>query len=138
VLDKPIHRTAVEGQLLGLVCVVLITGHLLPRSAQPCRLCPVGIARQQLWSQTVDRGGVRFGREWLAIDVGGAGIGSEIVVEGHVLVKDDHQMMDRCSGRRFRARGRGLVRTGVDKTEDRDRNHGDETLHSHAAEAYRL
>jgi hypothetical protein len=92
--------------------------------------------RQQLWRQAVYRGSVRRGGEWLAVGVGGARIGSEVVIERDVLLKDNDQVVDRRRGHGFRARGLGRVRTCGDETEHCE-NDG-ETLHYHAAEAYRL
>jgi hypothetical protein len=135
-LDKAIHRSAVEGRLFGLVGVVLITGHLLTPAAQSHWLYRIGIVRQQLWGEAVYHWGVRSAMERLAVDVGGMGIRPEVVIKRDVLLKDDHQMMDRRSGGGFRARGRGSVRTSGDETEHCDNDA--ETLQHHAAEGYRL
>jgi hypothetical protein len=104
VLDESVHRAVVEGQLLGLILVVLIAGHLLSGPAEADRLHRIRVVRQQLRGQPVDPRGVRSGRERLAVEVGGVGICREVVVERDVLLEDHDQMLNRRRGR-----ARGLV-----------------------------
>ena len=48
------------------------------------------------------------------LDVRGCRIGGEVVIEGHVLVVDDHQVLDRRGGRQRILRGRSAQASGRD------------------------
>ncbi len=97
VLHEQVVLAAVERQLLRRVAVVLVAGQQV-RGGQPGRRVEVRVLRQQ-----TRRGlgvdllrGVLRGRERRAVGVRRVRVGAEVVVERHVLVVDDHQVLDRC------------------------------------------
>ncbi len=63
------------------------------------RIRGIGIAGQQRAGQAVHRRRARGGDEpRLTLGIGCVGIGGEVVIERHVLLKDHHQVLDRGCG----------------------------------------
>ncbi len=101
---KEIHLAVVIGQLLRLIVVILIGGHrLVAPQAKRIRLSQsvlfvekVRILGQQLPAESFDPGSSGECRElWIARRIQRIRIRREVVVEGDILLKDNHDMPNR-------------------------------------------
>ena len=91
-LDEPVHGAGVERLLLVGVVVILIAGGGIPMT-EPERLHRVRIVIEQTsGKQSVDERGAGLRRKRRPVGIRRVRIGGEIVVEGDVLLKDDHEM----------------------------------------------
>ncbi len=100
-LHKLVHQAAVRGCLFIIVVVVLVAGHRHAwGNAEWVRF--VGIVGNQAGGQE----SVGFRRVFLGLEgclprqVKSVGVGSEVMIERDVLLKDDYDMLDRrlCRG----------------------------------------
>ena len=92
--DKAVEKTAVVGFLFVCIGVILVA-RIRPAAIEAEGLRAVRIVDQQFVRQAVDRGRSFLWRECrLTGEISGYRIGREIVVEGSILLIDDHEMLD--------------------------------------------
>jgi hypothetical protein len=120
VREEAVHQAAVERELLVAVAVIRVADHR-HAAVDAKRVRAVGIVMQQSSAQQVIRARrviARSFEEARAVAVRlGVRTGTEVVIEGDVLLEDHHEVLDRCAGRQL-ALG---VRCG---REDRQRGDG--------------